>query len=197
MLIDSAIYRLIIAFRFFLLKFPKTTDNVLQIPASYTTFVLFVNWLWYQFDAKWRADYGLCYALIKWKPLLITHTKLQEWQWKDPLTHRNRAKKSFLGFLMMLVSGYFNALLTMINVQCLPDYAHTVFLAVPMIVPKSLNPQRSKDTPYAFGEVTVNFKKKTETTFWNSSMYWIKWNWMLERLLHGGRLSLYRALNYL
>ena len=67
---------------------------------------------------------------------------------------------------MMLVSGYFNALLTMINVQCLPDYAHTVFLAVPMIVPQSLNPQRSKDTPYTFDEVTVNFeKRRTETTF--------------------------------
>ena len=60
---------------------------------------------------------------------------------------------------MMLVSGYFNALLIMINVQCLPDYAHTVFLAVSMIVPQSLNPQRSKDTPYTFDEVTVNFKK--------------------------------------
>ena len=28
-----------------------------------------------------------------------------------------------------------------------------------MIVPQSLNPQGSKDTPYTFDEVTVNFKE--------------------------------------
>ncbi|XP_057533747.1 uncharacterized protein LOC130811433 [Amaranthus tricolor] len=33
------------------------------------------------------------------------------------------------------------------------------FLAVSMIVPQSLNPQGSKDTPYTFDEVTVNFKE--------------------------------------
>ena len=126
--------------------------------------------------------------------------KTTKWQWKDPLTHGNRAKKSFLCFLMMLVSGYFNALLTMINVQCLPDYAHTVFLAVPMIVPQSLNLQRSKDTPYTFDEVTANFKEgKQKTTFWNTSTC-IESNEIIcckISSLHGVRLSLYRALNYL
>ena len=39
------------------------------------------------------------------------------------------------------------------------------FLAVPMIAPQSLNPQRSKDTPYTFDEVTVNFEKENRNNF--------------------------------
>ena len=39
------------------------------------------------------------------------------------------------------------------------------FLAVSMIVPQSLNPQGSKDTPYTFDEVTVNFKKENRKNF--------------------------------
>ena len=107
----------------------------------------------------------MCSGSLYW-----LHTQTTKWQWKDPSTHTTRAKKSFLSFLMMLVNSYFNVLLTMINVQCLPDYAHTVFLAVPMTVPQSLNPQRSKDTPYTFDEVTVNFKEENQKqVFWNTS----------------------------
>ena len=72
------------------------------------------------------------------------------------------------------------------------------FLAVPMIVPQSLNPQRSKDTSYTLDEVTVNFEQREQKQLSeiplciesNESEY-------LNVLLHGGRLSLYRALNYL
>ena len=40
-----------------------------------------------------------------------------------------------------------------------------------MIVPQSLNPQRSKDTPYTFDEVTVNFKEDNQKQVFLKYLY--------------------------
>ena len=97
------------------------------------------------------------------------------------LNNTNRAKKSFLGFLMVLISGYLNALPTMIK-RAMPSRLCTHgFLAVSRLLhnPWFYEDQRILRIPLMKSPPTS--KKENRNKFLKYLyLYWIKWKPMLS-----------------
>ena len=164
----------------------------------YTTFVPFVNWLWYQFDAK----PGLIKALIMQRLMFSRsldwlHTQYYELVMKRSLK-KHKQSQEILSWFSDGVDQWLSQRPSNVNVQCLPDYAHTVSLQYQWLFhnPWTHKDQRILRIPLMKSPSTS--KKEIRNNFLKYlNLYWIKWNHMLSCLLHGVRLSLYRALNYL
>ena len=112
------------------------------------------------------------------------------------LNNTNRAKKSFLGFLMVLISGYLNALSTMIK-RTMPSRPCTHgFLADSRLHHNSWLYKDQRILRIPLMKLPLTSKKKNRKQLSKiPQLYWIKWKRIV--FVTEVRLSLYRALNYL